>query len=162
MQPVFKHLDEKKVVGVRGKFITITSPEKNNMEVIPKLWQNFMPRRNQVVDASTKANLGVSFPIPAKEKPHPEEQYYIAGTEVKNFDHVPAGMDTLVIPAGDYAVFTHKGEINKIEQTMNYIYGIWLPSSGKKLRVAPDMEYYDERFKMNDPDSELDIYVPIE
>lgn len=132
------------------------------MEVIPKLWQKFMPRRFEVVDASFPVNLGVSFPIPVEEKPRPEELYYMAATEVKNFDHVPSGMDKLVIPEGDYAVFTHKGELNKIEQTMHYIYGTWLPKSGKKLRNAPDLEYYDYRFKMNEPDSELDIYVPIE
>jgi AraC family transcriptional regulator len=51
--------------------------------------------------------------------------------------------------------------LEAFEQTMMYIYGTWLPSSGMKLRHAPDIEWYDERFKMNQPDSEVDVYIPI-
>lgn len=39
MQPYFKSIPEMKVVGCRGKFISVMSPEKNNMTVIPaSLW----------------------------------------------------------------------------------------------------------------------------
>jgi AraC family transcriptional regulator len=66
-----------------------------------------------------------------------------------------------VVPAGRYAVFTHKGKLDKLEHTMSYIYGSWLPKSGEELREAADLEIYDERFKFGSDDSELDIYIPV-
>lgn len=44
---------------------------------------------------------------------------------------------------------------------MNYIYGAWLPKSGRKLREAPDLELYDHRFNPESENSEFDIYIPV-
>lgn len=160
MEPVFKTLPEIKMIGVVGKFISVRSPEKNNMVVIPKLWQSYMPRRHEIKNTKSPVDLGVCFPV--NEKSHPEECGYIAGAEVTTLDEIPEGMTGFTIPASEYAVFTHKGVLDTIEHTMNYIYGSWLPKSGRKLKMAPDIEMYDQRFKLNHPDSELDIYIPIE
>lgn len=160
MEPVFKTLPEIKMIGVAGRFISVRSPEKNNMVVIPKLWQSYMPRRHEIKNAKSSVDLGVCFPM--SEKSHPEECGYIAGAEVTSLDEIPEGMTGFTIPSSEYVVFTHKGVLDTIEHTMNYIYGSWLPKSGRKLKMAPDIEMYDQRFKLNHPDSELDIYIPIE
>lgn len=160
MEPVFKTLPEIKMIGFAGNFISVRSPEKNNMVVIPKLWQSYMPRRHEIKNAKSLMDLGVCYPV--DEKSHPEECGYIAGAEVTSLDEIPEGMTGFTIPASEYAVFTHKGVLDTIEHTMNYIFGSWLPKSGRKLKVAPDIEMYDQRFKLNHPDSELDIYIPIE
>lgn len=162
MEPVFKSLPEIKVIGFSGKFISVRSPEKNNMVVIPKLWQSYMPRRHEIKNSTSPRDLGICFPINESERSHPEECGYIAGAEVTTLDEIPEGMTGFTIPASEYAVFTHKGVLDTIEHTMNYIFGSWLPKSGKKLKVAPDIEMYGQKFKLNHPDSELDIYIPIE
>jgi AraC family transcriptional regulator len=160
MEPVFKTLPEIKMIGFAGNFISVRSPEKNNMVVIPKLWQSYMPRRHEIKNTVSPRDIGVCYPL--DEKTHPEECGYIAGAEVTSFDEIPEGMTGFTIPASDYAVFTHKGVLDTIEHTMNYIFGSWLPKSGKKLKMAPDIEMYDQKFKLNQPESELDIYIPIE
>lgn len=38
----------------------------------------------------------------------------------------------------------------------------WLPASGLEAADTPGFELYDERFKLDAEDSELDIYIPIE
>lgn len=96
------------------------------------------------------------------EKTHPDECYYMACAEVKGLEDIPEGMTAMTIPAGNYAVFTHKGSLDKMSLTMKYIYGSWLPKSGKKLRNAPEIEIYDQRFKLGSDDSELDVYIPIQ
>ena len=58
-------------------------------------------------------------------------------------------------------MFTHKGKLDTLEHTMNYIYGSWLPKSGEHLREAPDLEVYDQRIAPNSDTSELDIDIPI-
>lgn len=162
MEPFYRSMPEMKIVGCRGKFISVLSPDKNNMVVIPALWQNFMPRVHEIKNAKSPVNLGVCYEVPAGEGSRADECMYMAATEVTSFEDVPAGMESFTIPAGEYAVFTHKGALENFEHTMNYIYGSWLPKSGKKLRHAPDMELYDQRFKLNEADSEIDVYIPVE
>ncbi len=162
MEPSFRDLPEKKVVGVKGVFISVLSPEKNNFIVIPQLWQKYMPRKSEIKNVTSQTDLGVCYEVPASERSRPDECYYMACTEVTSLEDIPEGMVGFTIPAGQYAVFTHIGALEKFEFTLNYIYGSWLPKSGKKLRHAPDLELYDQRFKLNSDKSEIDIYIPIE
>jgi AraC family transcriptional regulator len=66
------------------------------------------------------------------------------------------------IPAYTYAVFAHIGALDKLSDTYQYIYQVWLPQSGYKMAAYVDFEYYNEDFKDFAPDSRLYIYVPIE
>lgn len=129
--------------------------------VIPALWEKYVPRSQEIVSRVSPTDVGVCFD-PGQDKTHPDECFYIAGTEVKSMDQIPQGMMSMTIPAGRYAVFTHKGSLQKLQMTMKYIYGSWLPKSGEKLRDAPDFEVYDQRFKPDSEDSELDIYIPVQ
>lgn len=160
MQPLIKQTHEMKIVGMGSKFISTLSPDHDNLNVIPALWGKYVPRSHEIINRLSWVDVGVCFD-PGKEKSHPDECFYIAGTEVKNFEQIPEGMMSMTIPAGKYAVFTHKGTIQKLPMTMKYIYGSWLPKSGEKLRDAPDLEIYDQRFKADSEISELDIYIPL-
>ena len=162
MQAIFKTLPQFEVVGLGTKFISILSPEKNNHIIIPKLWDEYLSRQNEITSRTKSYNLGVCMPVSNDmQKSHPDEFFYLACTEVKNINQVPQGMFAKTIPAGEYAIFTHKGLLSKLDHTMNYIYGSWLPKSGRKLREAPDLELYDHRFSPNNEQSEFDIYIPI-
>lgn len=161
MTPVFTKLSEFKVVGLSDKFVSILSPEKNNHIVIPALWDKYLPRRSEILNAKASVDFGVCLPVDTQNKNHPDECLYMACAEVSDFDQIPSGMVKKQIPAGEYAVFTHKGKLDKLDHTMNYIYGAWLPKSGRKLREAPDLELYDQRFNTESESSEFDIYIPI-
>ncbi|MCS4464665.1 effector binding domain-containing protein [Clostridium botulinum] len=45
----------------------------------------------------------------------------IVGTEGTSFDYIPEGMVAKVIPQGKYVVFTHKGSVEKSQETYEYI-----------------------------------------
>ena len=163
LQPKFITLSEKKVIGISGKFISIMSEEHNNDIVIPQLWDTYIKRRNEIEGAVAEYDLGVISPVlPPDTKTHPAEMLYMAGTEVNSLDNVPAGMTAKTIPAGNYAVFTHRGPINKFADTMLYIFDQWLPTSGKQIRKAPELEIYDHRFNPTADDSEMEICIPVE
>jgi AraC family transcriptional regulator len=162
MQPVLKFVAEKKVMGVGTRFISARSPDHNNETKIPALWGRYLSRSGEIAQRLSPADLGVVICLDDKEsKSHPDELFYLAGAEVAGDGNAPDGLTVLTIPAGEYAVFTHKGLLDKIGMTMNYIYGSWLPKSGQKLREAPEFEVYDQRFIPNSEQSELDIYIPI-
>jgi AraC family transcriptional regulator len=163
MQPKFIELPEKKVVGLGAKFISVLSPKKNKASVIPQLWHQFVNQMGNIKHQAGGASFGlVEMLLETADKSHKDEMFYIAAAEVTDFDSVPAGMIQRVIPAGKYASFTHKGKLDGLEQTMKQIYVSWLPKSGIKLRNAPHLELYDQRFNLDSDQSEFDILLPVQ
>lgn len=67
-----------------------------------------------------------------------------------------------VQPGGDYAVATHRGPYEKLEEAYREVMGKWLPQSGREFREEPCFEVY-----RNDPsrtpaeDLLTDIYIPL-
>jgi len=86
----------------------------------------------------------------------------LVGVEVDNFEGVPEVMVTKVIPGGRYAVFTHKGTVVALLKTYNYIWGSWILNTKERIDGREDFEVYDKRFLGGDnPDSQIDIYIPV-
>lgn len=162
MEPKFVSLESFFVVGVGAPFICISSPEKNNDVVIPALWESFLSGAKEVEYKRGAKHVGVceAITLPATKR-HPDEFFYTAGVEVTRLENIPKGMIAKEILAGKYAVFTHKGKLEKLQHTIDYIYSSWLSRSGNELRDAPDLEVYDDRFKPDSDESEFDLYIPI-
>lgn len=127
-------------------------------EPIKKLWEDLMPRYQEIKANSEEFCYGVCEMLDEKTM----EFTYLACRPVDNFVDIPNGMISKTVPAGKYAVFTHKGSLDNLKVTYEYIYGEWIKSGVQKHRHAPDFELYDKRFKFGEDDSEMDIYVPIE
>jgi AraC family transcriptional regulator len=161
---VIKHIKQMKVVGMDTRFISMMSPEPSKTNPIPALWQDFGGRMKDIPNrADDKVAYGVTTILdPTVKKTDPYEMRYIACVEVKTFDHVPAGMTTSLVPEGNYAIFTHKGSMATFWDSMNYVYKTWLPKSGHKVRPAPHIEIYDQRFNPMSETSEFEIGVPVE
>ena len=82
--------------------------------------------------------------------------------EVTDFDNVPAELETVTVPSGLYAVFTHKGDASTAAKTFEYIFTNWLPNSDYLLDNRPHFEILGEKYKNNDPTSEEEIWIPIQ
>jgi AraC family transcriptional regulator len=150
MEPVFKTFPTFNVVGLMDRY----TPETNVN--IPKLWQAFLPVIDTIPGRVGEHSFGVCVPTD-----RPEFDYY-AAVEVQNLDQVPDGMHGCHIEAAEYAVFTHMGSLDNLRDTVGYIWGTWLPTSSWVTQMKPDFEFYTERFNPESPDSELDIYIPVE
>ena len=161
MQPQFVQRPELKVVGLGAKFISGISPDKNNAAVIPPLFDRFINQIDQIKNKTGDGSWGLVEMLPADEKSHRDELFYIAAAEVSDVDSIPPGMISRVIPAGRYAQFTHKGKLTGLEATMKFIYQTWVPQSGQRLRNSPHLERYDRRFDLNSDQSEFDILLPV-
>jgi AraC family transcriptional regulator len=126
----------------------------------------FMPRGKEVQHVSMeKTAFGVSFEMEmlSAEGEAPEYEFmHLVGYPVSSAEDVPEGMSCKQVPAHKYAKFTHKGPISTLGNTYNEIFMQWMSSSGEKYDPSGcDLEWYDERFKHEEKDSEFDIYVPI-
>ncbi len=86
-----------------------------------------------------------------------------AGLVITDQDQVPQTMEEVVLPAGPCAVLNYKGPYAAIKVAYDYLYGDWLPKSGKEPADLPPYEMY-----LNDPaeteESELltNIIVPLQ
>lgn len=159
MEPRFVTKEAFKVIGMDTKFSM-----KNN--VIPQLWQKFMTRMGEIKRSLNPGTaLGICETACEKNyKDFTEETEFteIACLEVEDFEFVPEGMVTRTIDTHEYAVFTHRGELSKLNHTYDYIYKQWLPDSGYRVGANFDFELYDHRFNpMDQKNSEIDIYFPV-
>lgn len=147
-----------KVIGMETKF-----SRKNNL--IPWLWQQFIPRMGEIENRVGNHSFGICEnpnEIMAKDVSEESEYNELVCVEVESTKKVPKGMVAKEFPAHKYAVFTHKGFMNDISKSYDYIYGVWGAKTDYKFADFFDFERYDERFCQDCPDSVMEIWVPIE
>lgn len=66
------------------------------------------------------------------------------------------------IGGDEYAVVTHRGPYEGLGATYRWLYGTWLPTSGREPRHAPPFEVYRNNPMNARPEDLLtDIYVPL-
>ena len=123
-----------------------------------RFWDDRQADIQHVVDGS----VGYELHVEPVEYPETKSFYVMVGVEVSDPVGLPLELSVKVLPAGTYAVFTLRGP----EITSNWpdtIYKGWLPGSGYEEAHKLTVERYDgDRFKgVDDPDSELDIWVPV-
>lgn len=154
LSPAIRIMKEKKLIGKR-----ISISLSNNRT--PELWRSFMPRRKEIVNNLNQDFISMQvFEDFSKFTPETVHEKW-AAVEVPDFDHVPADMETFVLPGGLYAVFHYKGTPATFAPTFQYIFGTWFPASGYVVDNRPHFEVIGEKYKNNDPDSEEEIWIPI-
>lgn len=67
---------------------------------------------------------------------------YVVGLQASSEAPVPGGMVAVDVPAADYAVFRHKGQIGAIAETYGRL-DRWFQESGARHMPAPVLEVYD-------------------
>lgn len=161
LQPQIVEKPDLKVVGLEAAFIHALSPEATNFEVIGPLWQRFLAVAKDIPHRAGGDMFGVMYARPQNERSHPDELQYIAAVPVSKTTDVPSGMVSRVIPAGRFAVFTHRGPIHQIGECVREIYREWLPNSAWRHSGIADVELYDERFGCGGEDSEMEYWISV-
>ncbi len=142
------------VIGMAGRF----TPRSAR---IPELWGRFAPRIHEVPHRRGLHTLGVCLGT----DPEMIDEVgftYLAGVEVERRAGVPEGMIAVTVPASTYAVLTHSGHISRLPDTVQHVWGRWLPASRYRHVPTPDFERYDPgRWDPGTGEGEVDLYVPI-
>ncbi|MBK7225390.1 MAG: GyrI-like domain-containing protein [Saprospiraceae bacterium] len=129
-----------------------------------QLWSGFMPKRNLIPNRFDENYYSVQLFKDGIDYFTDLNAKYTkwAAVQVKSSLDKPEGFDLLTIPAGEYAVFIHKGTSQDFIKTSQYIYGEWLPKSKYKLASRPHFEILGSKYKLNDPNSEEEVWIPIQ
>ena len=155
MQPRIETLHEKKLVGI---YLTMSFAGNKTRE----LWQSFMPQRKLIDNTDTSLYSVEVYPhgFFTNFNTHAPFTKWAAMAVSAN-GAVPAGMHTLIIPMGLYAVFIHKGPASEGARTYEYIFRTWLPSSAYQLDDRPHFARMGDKYKHEDPTSEEEIWIPV-
>lgn len=157
LQPALVTRPVTAAVGMRTVFYGVGS-EKNNLgETLPQLWDRFLARHDEVQDKVPFPYYGVVRP----DLEEPDRLEYFAAAGVRRAAAAPADMVSLEIPAGQYAVFEHRGYAKAIDKTVDYIYATWLASSGHQHTWGPDLELYGPQWSADGADSVMHYGIPI-
>lgn len=85
-----------------------------------------------------------------------------AGLVVSQDTTLPEGLEEVHLAGGDHAVLRFKGPYSAIKVAYDYLYGEWLPSSGREPADAPCYEFYLNAPVDTKPDDLLtDICLPM-
>ena len=155
-EPEIKLFPGKKLMGLRR---SMTFTENKTSE----LWKAFMPRRNEIKNSIGSELYSIqSYPISFFNPFNPMTPFEKwAAMEVSDFNWVPNGMETLILPEGEYAVFIYKGDARNASPFFQYIFSKWIPASGYQLGVRPHFEVLGEKYIHGDVDSEEEVWIPI-
>ncbi len=155
MEPSIEFTQEKYFIGMS---IEMSLIENKTFQ----LFSTFMPRKKEIVAPINNdvydliiypKDYFLDFNPVAKFKKH-------ALVEVPNFDNLPKGMESLILPKGKYAVFSIKSHIPNPE-VFKYIYSKWLPKSSFQLDDRPHFDILSEKIQQKAPDAIQEIWIPI-
>jgi AraC family transcriptional regulator len=155
MQPVIKFLGEQKMIGIYRSMSLIENRTGD-------LWRSFMPRRQEIKNVLNSELISLQIYNSSYFRNFNPGTIFTkwAGCAVKDFSFVPAGMSTLIIPQGKYAIFHYTGS-SKDTDIFRYIFNEWLPQSGHSLDDRPHFEILGDRYSNETSASEESICIPI-
>jgi predicted transcriptional regulator YdeE len=141
------------IVGISAR----TSNENGqSSQDIPALWNKFMSE-NILSKIPGRIDDTIYCAYTEYEKDHTKPYTTLLGCKVKDLSAVPEGMKGITVDAGNYKLFTAKGNLMEgaiFQEWMN----IW--NSGVSRTYSVDFEVYGEKAK--DPtNAEVEIFVAV-
>ena len=145
-------------ISARDGFVVIGMKYRgrNENKEIPALWGEFMPRFGEitgVVDAPVFYGVMGNYDMATGAFD------YVAGSEVLPDALAPEGMTRWEVPGGTYAVVSFP--FSAIMEATHDAHRTWLPASGRQHTGGPEFEYYPRTFEPDDPNSEMQLWIPL-
>ncbi|MHC8363453.1 GyrI-like domain-containing protein [Pseudomonas sp. LS2P72] len=138
------------IAGLGGRFTADTT------KGIPDLWDKFIPEIGKIPGQKSEVTYGICCNPDGKGGFE-----YIAGVEISKLDDLPDKYRWVEVQPQHYAVFEHKGSLDQLPQTFQYIWKTWLPQSGYQAADAPEFERYSEDFNPKLNTGVLEIWLPL-
>lgn len=150
LEPDIYEQPERLFVGLQTRYFGVDSEKNNLAQKLPALWAQFLQRVPEVRHNTSDSLYGIVRQTPE----HADELEYYAVAAIDAPAELPPGMVSIRLPAATYARFTHRGPVDALDRTVNYIYSSWLARSGLRHTYGADMEFYGPDY---DPQSEQSV-----
>jgi predicted transcriptional regulator YdeE len=145
-------LPEKKVAGLK---VTTSNTAADMQAQIGELWRKFHENGyNAITNKADVRPVGLYNHYTTNAAGELDGYDAYAGCIVTDFETIPDGLATTVIPAGNYAKFTAKGEMRKI---VDEVWGVvW--NMPLERTFAADFEEYQNADMRN---AEIHFYIAV-
>lgn len=151
MNYIEAELSEQKIIGIAVK----ADNSATGVQKIAALWKKF--HQEKILDKIADKVSDEIFAIYTDyEGDHTKPYKFILGVKVFDFDDVPTGMITHVIPEQKYVVATAVGKMP--QAVVKEWEKIWAAKLDRKY--SSDFEIYNEDSELGD-DSEVEIYIAV-
>jgi len=154
-----KIIDKEEFLVV-GLPVKISLKDKEYQKKIKAAWEEFIPRVEEIKNRKNELFYGVCNISKGIEGDECSFEH-ICGVEVSSAEDIPEGMISQAVPEAKYYVVTHKGKMETIGNTYYALEKEFKKEGIEEDRSKIFFELYDERFKENSDESEVDIYSPI-
>lgn len=154
---IFNRILDYRELWLAGYHFTSSYQVFSEAEVlIPRLWFKLFNRLDKI---PVKSNVRIGVANNRKNN----FSYWVM-VEVKDFDHLPDDLTTLIIPKGSYASFSHYGSMDRenISTTYQYI-ETWLKENNCKQKdLSQIIEIYDHKYQPTKPSNQFEILIPMD
>ncbi|CCG46653.1 AraC effector binding domain protein [Halobacillus halophilus DSM 2266] len=158
INPKIITVEEKKLIG-KSKRMSLDE------DYSQELWKSFMPPRHSIPNRVDD----LYYNIKIFDQPFDPDHFDTSTTFVKwaavevaqhEFEEV-ADMETYLFSGGLYAMFLHRGPASGFNQTLQYIFEEWLPSSSYDLDDREHFERLTEDYHPADSEAVEEVWIPI-
>ena len=158
LEPELYEQPELLLVGMQTHFFGVESNKNNIAQKLPALWAAFMARLGEVPETVAGRCYGIVCP----RHEDADELVYLAAIAMRREVPVPPGMLMRRLPGGRYAKFAHRGRVEQVDRTVNYIYGSWLVRSGLRHSYGADIEFYGADYHPTAEGSVIHYAIPVQ
>ncbi len=154
--PRIEMINNTKLVGMFNKM----TPARDTTK---QLFQTLMPRKKEIANILNPKVYCLQIYDSTNFSDFNENTEFVkwGAVEVSDFQLIPEGMSTMVLEAGKYAVFIHRGTAAAFQNTWALIFDRWLPSSGYTLDSRPHFQLLPQNYSPIDHNAEEEVWVPI-
>lgn len=118
-------------------------------------------KRHQIADRlSEDVYLIQIYPMKPGFNPHIDAFTQIIGYVVPETSNVPDELVLRSFPERQYVKMTHIGPESELGRTYELLYGQWMQENGRQP-AGYDFEVWGERYKPDQQDNEIDVYVAL-
>lgn len=158
-QPALVDLEQKIICGRSVEYKSHFVEGRDCVEKVLPHWTDFLKEIKFIPHQTNKKLYGVA--ISSELQMREEYLNYLSGVEVSSVSD-SLEYSYLLLPAGQYASFRNIGLVTRLSALMDFIYGIWLPTSNFQRRKGYDFEIFDKKYSLSDENSASYYYLPIE
>jgi AraC family transcriptional regulator len=157
--PTIAELPSKNFYGLRVDFKSHFEEGSDCSEKVVAHWEKFLPRKKEIRHQIGKElyGLALSTELELRER----KLSYLACVETSDLEQKIPDFEYVQISGGSYAAFENRGLAQQRSSLLDFIYGIWLPSSNYERGRDYDFEVFDRRYSLGNLDSISTLYIPL-
>lgn len=155
MNPEIKTTEETRILGKKLKM-----SRQNNRTA--ELWKDFMLEKKACQSNISSALYSVQIYKQPQDLKNPQAEFEKwASVQTDDVQAFPDTWETMVIPAGQYAVFKYDKGPAAASQFFMQVFTQWLPQSKYELDARPHFEIIPENYMLMAGMVEEEIWIPI-